>query len=69
MDDDQNEPISNKTEDKHEVKEDRQMGAQEVITLPATWRYGCGVVVFIFIFIGKCYVFHLQLKECTKIEK
>lgn len=61
MDDDQNEPISNETEEKHEVKEDGQMGAQEIITRPATRRYGCGVVVVII--IVECHVFHLQLKE------
>lgn len=67
MDDDQNEPISNETEEKHEVKEDGEMGAQEVFTSPATRRYRCGVVVVIV--IDESHVFHLHLKKWTKIEK
>lgn len=47
MDDDQNEAIANETEEKHKVKEDGQMCAEEVITRPATRRYGRGVVVII----------------------
>lgn len=66
MDDDQNESISKETEEKHEVKEDGQVGAQEVITLPATRSYRCGVLVLVII-IGEIHqVFHLQLNKNRK---
>lgn len=60
MNDDQNESISNETEEKHEVKEDGEMGTQKVITVSAARWYRCGVVIVIV--IEECCVFHLELK-------